>query len=368
MKAWVCDDCLDYAATRVSREVRRQLAGVNDRPALCFTCHQRKRVENLRCVRDEDAGMIANVVANREIREQCEERFLELFPTEGDPDEATVQELAKLCKHWGISPQYVEWVGIGAVAYWKQTCAPYRESRCLTWWDDRAVTTKEWVPRRAGQERTAARDASSPIAKAAPSAETRLTVTVSRRRAAELLFTDVDPGPMPWETFDLVIDGGLGWVTKIRCERREFVALVSKSDAVVPRADVWEQHRLLFENVLYGTCAAVVAKPSAAKSGARRVPWLRQEGPMNADGALELFGRRPPGDIEIDLVAEAEEVLSSASPGKPRRVGASVLVRGHMRSQPCGPGRSMRKQSWVRPHYHPRLGFARSQMRYAVRG
>lgn len=190
---------------------------------------------------------------------------------------------------------------------------------------------------------------------------TRLVVRVSKQRASGLLFTDAEATEMPWDTFDLVIEGGLGWVDRIRCTKREFESVVSTGGAVVPREEIWDEKRKMLENILFGVCLLTLNAHSPGTHGSTN----RAASAADRQSAIEAL-TKPASDIEVDLVNEAEEQLYSANVGLRHKIGKSTLVRGHFANQPCGPGGTERKRIWRRPHYSPKLGLMRSKQVYVM--
>lgn len=108
--------------------------------------------------------------------------------------------------------------------------------------------------------------------------------------------------------------------------------------------DIDTRSAMLLGRLVLNTCLAMsdptnVTPPKSPKSSKARAKRLRAELPM-----VRTYKLGKP--IKIDCRAEVQ----AYSRGERKPPSVQVLVRGHWKRQPCGPGRTERRVIWIEPY------------------
>jgi hypothetical protein len=182
---------------------------------------------------------------------------------------------------------------------------------------------------------------------------------VPHKLAAGLMLTDAPKyTKMPWEAVSISVPDGLCepirrlWVIEQKDGGGEYPYVVSAvaANGIITGTrnnrlieDLTDERAQLLECYVRGVLLCVTdAKSCHAGKHGRSSSKGKRSGPV----AGELY--RIGDTIEIDFRSAVQEVWSGEKREGPK---VQFVVRGHWRNQACGPGRSERRETWIRPFW-----------------
>lgn len=117
-------------------------------------------------------------------------------------------------------------------------------------------------------------------------------------------------------------------------------------------------------NVIYGTLLYLnTPNPSLARASTRKSVTIRDL-VVPPKKARKLKARKPSRTWETIIVTERVKDISREE----RRTGYAHWRRGHIRSQPYGPGRALRRPQWIQPTIVHREGPGMPRKDYEIEG
>jgi hypothetical protein len=181
---------------------------------------------------------------------------------------------------------------------------------------------------------------------------------VPHKLAAGLMLTDAPKyTKMPWRAVSISVPDGLCepirrlWVIEQKDEGGEYPYVVSAvaANGIITGTrnnrlieDLTDERAQLLECYVRGVLLCVTDAKSCHVGKHGRGPSKKRSGPV----AGELY--RIGDTIEIDFRSAVQEVWSGEKREGPK---VQFVVRGHWRNQACGPGRTERRETWIRPFW-----------------